>query len=1162
MYVINRSGVRESIRYDKITDRNIELASDLDVDVTKLSQLVIQSLKDGMTTSDIDLLSSETAFYMSTYEPQYDILASRIAISNLHKSTKRSFSAIVADLYNSVNKRTGKKTKVISKTTYDFVMAHMEEIDNAICHERDYNYNYFGFKTLEKSYLLKIDNKIVERPQHMLMRVAIGIHGPCTREGYEREGDLEKALETYRYMSQGLFTHASPTLFNAGSESGQYSSCFLLMMEDELEHIYTTNLRSALISKHAGGIGIDITNVRSKGSAIHSTNGTSDGIVPMIQTFNATARYCNQCILPTVVVYCKDGIKQIKDVKIDDFVITNDGSYKKVNDIFINDKEEEIYKISVAGGFEPLLCTHEHKIMCIEDETKDSYENICKRLDKGTKEIKYLWADQLKKKYFLGFPKPTFSKDNDFWTEELCRYYGILLGDGSICRSSNSCRVQVSLNNTTKKNTMKFIEDLYSSFNLHYWKTNDNNDIHVTTSYLNKYIPNIEEIIYDENHEKCMTSEILHLPINKISKCLKGLFETDGFITDSGIFFGSTSKNLIFSVRYMLLRIGILCTVQTVNHVGQVKNINKKGIPIICKKIYYSLRVPKLKILKDLDIIHNFIETTKVSTYFEYNNTLFTRIKNIEKTYYEGKVYDLSIDTNHNYLTDSGLVHNSGKRKGSIAMYLQPWHPDIFEFVALRYNTPPDEIRARDIFLALWIPDIFMRRVEKDEMWSLICPSVVPRLTETYGEEFEQIYEEAERDGLYVKQIKARELWNAILSAQEETGMPYINYKDSINKKSNQKNIGIIRSSNLCSEIVEYTDRNSVAVCNLASIALPRFYKNGKFDFDLLREVVRTTIINLNKIIDINFYPVKEAETNNLAYRPVGLGIQGLADLFAICKTPWGSDKAKLINRIVFECIYYYALEMSYELSQIHGSYSAFEGSPASQGILQYHMWNTEPLTKESHDSFIHPVLDWDSLIERVKKGLRNSLLIACMPTASTAQILGNNESIEPFTSNIYSRNVLSGTFTIVNQHLYKDLKEKDLWTKRIVDSIISHDGSIQEIPEIPLDIKELYKTVWEIPQKVLVDYSIDRGAFIDQTQSLNIFMAHPTHAKLSSMHLYSWKNGAKTSNYYIRSKPSRNAVKFTIMETKETKETKEVKQDIKKKFVCVGEEGCLSCGA
>ncbi len=795
MYVINRSGVRESIRYDKITDRNIELASDLDVDVTKLSQLVIQSLKDGMTTSDIDLLSSETAFYMSTYEPQYDILASRIAISNLHKSTKRSFSSIVADLYNSINKRTGKKTKVISKTTYDFVMAHMEEIDNAICHERDYNYNYFGFKTLEKSYLLKIDNKIVERPQHMLMRVAIGIHGPCTREGYEREGDLEKALETYRYMSQGLFTHASPTLFNAGSESGQYSSCFLLMMEDELEHIYTTNLRSALISKHAGGIGIDVTNVRSKGSSIHSTNGTSDGIVPMIQTFNATARYCNQ----------------------------------------------------------------------------------------------------------------------------------------------------------------------------------------------------------------------------------------------------------------------------------------------------------------------------------------------------------------------------GGKRKGSIAMYLQPWHPDIFEFVALRYNTPPDEIRARDIFLALWIPDIFMRRVEKDEMWSLICPSVVPRLTETYGEEFEQIYEESERNGLYVKQIKARELWNAILSAQEETGMPYINYKDSINKKSNQKNIGIIRSSNLCSEIVEYTDRNSVAVCNLASIALPRFYKNGKFDFDLLREVVRTTIINLNKIIDINFYPVKEAETNNLAYRPVGLGIQGLADLFAICKTPWGSDKAKLINRIVFECIYYYALEMSYELSQIHGSYSAFEGSPASQGVLQYHMWNTEPLTKESHDSFIHPVLDWNSLIERVKKGLRNSLLIACMPTASTAQILGNNESIEPFTSNIYSRNVLSGTFTIVNQHLYKDLKEKDLWTKRIVDSIISHDGSIQEIPEIPLDIKELYKTVWEIPQKVLVDYSIDRGAFIDQTQSLNIFMAHPTHAKLSSMHLYSWKNGAKTSNYYIRSKPSRNAVKFTIMETKETKETK---QDTKKKFVCVGEEGCLSCGA
>lgn len=779
MYVINRKGEKEHIRYDNITDRNIELCKDLpDVNPDRLSQLVIQSLKNGMTTSEIDILSAETAFYMSAYEPQYDTLAARIVVSNLHKSTSNKFSDVVELLYHHKNSKTGRASNIINSTFYNFVQSHKEELDNNIDYRRDYNYGYFGFKTLEKSYLLKMEGKVVERPQQMLMRVAVAIH--CGKNN--TKSSIEKVLKSYDLLSKGLFTHASPTLFNAGSEKEQLSSCFLLTTDDNLEHIYTTQLRCALISKHAGGIGIDITNVRAKGSPIHSTNGVSDGIVPMIQTFNATSRYCNQ----------------------------------------------------------------------------------------------------------------------------------------------------------------------------------------------------------------------------------------------------------------------------------------------------------------------------------------------------------------------------SGKRKGSFAMYLQPWHADIFDFIVLRYNTPPDEIRARDIFLALWIPDIFMKRVEKDEMWSLFCPSVVPDLTTTYGEVFEEVYIRSEKDKKYTRQVKARELWEEILKAQSETGMPYITYKDAANNKSNQKNIGMIKSSNLCNEILEYADSHSIANCNLASIALPKYQQANGFDYKLLGEVTEQIVENLNNLIDINYYPVEEAKVNNEAYRPIGIGIQGLADLFALNKAPWGSERATILNQVVMEVIYYHALKKSAEMAQRDGSYSKFEGSPASQGTLQYDMWNKVPITSKPNSEI---ELDWEWLKTEVKKGLRNSLLVACMPTATTAQILGNNESIEPFTSNIYSRSVLSGNFTIVNQHLYKDLKEIGCWTKDIVNQIISNDGSVQAIKEIPDTIKEVYKTVWEIPQKILIDYAADRGAFVCQTQSMNIFMAHPTIARLSSMHLYGWKKGLKTGSYYIRSKPSRNAVKFTIMPPISTNQKEE-------------DDVCINCSA
>jgi ribonucleoside-diphosphate reductase alpha chain len=787
MFVINRKNEREAIRYDKITDRNVELSLGLNVNPAYLSKLVIESLKDGMTTSEIDELSAENSFFMSTYEPDYDVLATRISVSNLHKQTLSSFSETVKKLYYHKDEKTGRTSNIISDAFVSFVEANASLLDEKMDYSRDYNYNYFGFKTLCRMYLHKINGKIVERPQHMLMRVAVCIH----------IGNIDKVFETYEEMSKGSFTHASPTLFNAGSRRAQLASCFLLKCEDDLEHIYETNKRSALISKYGGGIGIDITNVRCKGSVIHANNGKSDGLVPMCKVFNATANYANQ----------------------------------------------------------------------------------------------------------------------------------------------------------------------------------------------------------------------------------------------------------------------------------------------------------------------------------------------------------------------------QSRRKGSIAMYLQPWHPDILEFLALRYNNPPEELRARDLFTAMWIPDIFMRRVEADEMWSLIDPNVVRELCDTYGEEFDKIYEQAEKEGKFVKQIKAREVWKEILHSQQETGLPYIAYKDSINRKSNQMNIGLIRSSNLCCEILEFTDTNSVAVCNLSSISLPSFIKDGKYNFSELGRIVKIAVKNLNNVIDRTYYPVVEAERNNLAYRPIGLGIQGLSDVFSMFKLPWGSENATKLNRLISEVMYYYALEASHEFAvENEKVYSAFEGSPVSKGILQYDMWGVSPLTKEGVEIFGETLkLDWEGLKEKCKKGVSNSLLIALMPTATSSQILGNNECFEPVTSNIYTRSTNSGDYIIVNKHLAKDLKSVGLWKKDIVNKIIENNGSVQSIDEIPAEIKEVYKTVWEISQKIVIDYAADRAPFVDQTQSMNIFIDQPSYAKLSSMHLYGWKKGLKTGSYYIRSKPSSNAVKFTILKEKKIDGKKYVKDG--KEYVC-NDDVCVACSS
>ncbi|XP_040168244.1 ribonucleoside-diphosphate reductase large subunit [Anopheles arabiensis] len=756
MYVFKRDGRKEEVHLDKITSRIQKLCYGLNmdfVDPVAITLRVINGLYSGVTTQELDNLAAETAATLTTDHADYAILAARLAVSNLHKETKKQFSEVMHDLYMMENEFLKTKSPMISDFHYKVIMDNADRLNSAIIYDRDFGYNYFGFKTLERSYLLKIKGKIVERPQHMLMRVAIGIHGE----------DIDAAIETYNLLSERYFTHASPTMFAAATQRPQLSSCFLLTMsEDSIEGIYDTLKQCALISKSAGGIGLNVHCIRAKGTYISGTNGISNGLVPMLRVYNNTARYVDQ------------------------------------------------------GG---------------------------------------------------------------------------------------------------------------------------------------------------------------------------------------------------------------------------------------------------------------------------------------------------------------------NKRPGAFAIYLEPWHGDIFEFLDLKKNTGKEEVRARDMFYALWIPDLFMQRVEANEMWSLMCPHDCPGLSDTWGEEFEKLYTGYEKEGRFMRQVKAQDLWFAIIESQVETGVPYMLYKDACNRKSNQQNIGTIKCSNLCTEIVEYSSKDEVAVCNLASIALNMFVKQDKtYDFAKLKEVAKTVTRNLNKIIDVNYYPVPEAKRSNMRHRPIGIGVQGMADAFILMRYPYESEEAQKLNQQIFETIYYGALEASCELAARDGPYETYEGSPVSKGILQYEMWNKEPTD----------LWNWAELKEKIAKhGIRNSLLLAPMPTASTAQILGNNESFEPYTSNVYNRRVLSGEFQVVNHHLLQDLTNMGLWDLDMKNEILSNNGSIQKIAAIPQEIRDLYKTVWEISVKTCIKMAADRGAFIDQSQSFNIHVAEPNYGKLTSIHFYGWKMGLKTGMYYLRTKPAVNAIQFTVDKTK-----------------------------
>ncbi|MGB1348400.1 MAG: ribonucleoside-diphosphate reductase subunit alpha [Flavobacteriales bacterium] len=751
MYVLKRDGRREPVQFDKITARIKKLCYGLHdaVDPAKVAMRVIEGVYDGVTTTELDNLAAEVAATNAVTHPDYAQLASRIAVSNLHKATKKSFTETMEDLHNYVDPVTGENASLIADDVWEIIQKNAELLDSSIIYDRDFNYDFFGFKTLERSYLLKIKGEIAERPQHMLMRVAVGIH----------KDDMESAIETYNMMSEGWFTHATPTLFNAGTPKPQMSSCFLLTMkEDSISGIYDTLKQCAKISQNAGGIGLAIHDIRGTGSYIKGTNGTSNGIVPMLRVFNDTARYVDQ------------------------------------------------------GG---------------------------------------------------------------------------------------------------------------------------------------------------------------------------------------------------------------------------------------------------------------------------------------------------------------------GKRKGSFAIYIEPWHSDIFDFLELRKNHGKEEQRARDLFYALWTPDLFMKRVEENGDWTLMCPNECPGLADSWGPEFEALYTKYEAEGKGRKTIKAQDLWFKILESQVETGTPYMLYKDAANGKSNQQNLGTIRSSNLCTEIIEYTSPDEVAVCNLASIAIPKFVKEDRtFDHDKLFEVTYRVTRNLNRVIDRNYYPIPEARNSNMRHRPIGLGVQGLADAFILMRFPFDSDEARQLNKDVFETIYYAACTASKDMAKEEGAYETFEGSPASEGKLQFDLWGVKPSDR----------WEWDILKDEIKEhGMRNSLLMAPMPTASTAQILGNNECFEPYTSNIYTRRTLSGEFIVVNKHLLRDLTKLGLWDDDMKNRLIAANGSIQNIPEIPENLKVLYRTAWEISQKSILEMAADRGAYICQSQSLNIFMENVNNSKLTSMHFYAWKKGLKTGMYYLRTKAATDAIKFTV---------------------------------
>jgi ribonucleoside-diphosphate reductase alpha subunit len=1041
MKIQKRDGTLQNVSFNKIVYRLKKLCNDKDlgklskIDQDIIAQRVVSSLYEGMSSIEIDEEAARIAISL-TDNREFAKLASRIIISNLHKNTIECFSEVMEML--------NRDNEIIKPEILEIIKNNKDTIDFAIDYKRDYLFDYFGYKTLEKSYLMKSYDTtskkmiLVERPQHLYMRVALAVH----------LDDIPNVLKTYELLSQHYFTFASPTLFNGATKAGNLSSCFLLPSEiDSLEGIFKNITDTAKISKLGGGIGVSISDIRAKGSLIKGTNGISDGIVPMLKTYNSVSCYINQCFTPDTLVYSQNGPKQMRSITESDSLITIDGSFKRVNEIIKNTVNKEILEIISQHSLLPVKVTGEHELYLIKNPNNATNVILQEQLSKNIIKPDFYSASELLRGDLIGFPIPNCVYDNDNHDLEYYQVYGSNL-------------------------TMK------DEINIYY----------------------------------------LHLPQHKIRHILIGL---QNVYLDLNIFASPQKNKLIMQIKYLLLRLGIL-----VSHSGQVKDY-----------LYTN---------------------TNDNEYFEWNGILWGKITSIKKIYYSGPVYDFNMIDNHNYLTDLGLVHNSGKRKGSFAMYLSPWHADILDFLELRKNNGSEDMRARDLFYAMWISDEFMKAVESDADWYLMCPNECPGLTETFGDEFAELYWRYVAEGKFRRKIKAQEIWTKILESQIETGNPYITYKDAINKKSNQKNIGVIKSSNLCSEISLVSTSDRYSCCNLASIALPKYveYNKGKpfINFEKLHDVAKYIILGMNRVIDNNVYPTPETELSNMENRPLGIGIQGENHLFIQMRVAFDSPEAKQINKEVFECIYHGCLEGSMELAKIDGSYSTFKNSPFSKGLFQF------DLAKETDNidlsDYLSDRYNWDLLREQVKEhGIRNSMLTACMPTASSAQILGNSESFDPIDSCIYKRRVLSGEYIIINKYLVDDLIELKLWNKEMKETIILNNGSIQSITSIPDHIRVLYKTCWELSMKSVIDLAADRQVFVDQMQSMNLFVKNPSFAKLTSMHFYGWKKHLKTGMYYLRSTTNSSAAKFSV--------NPELEQKLRETTVLEeSESDCLACSS
>lgn len=1229
MYVTKRNGNLEIVAFDKILNRikKIGLEANIKINYTTLTMKVIDQLYNKISTTKIDEISAEQCASMASIHPDYNILAGRIIVSNHQKNTKTSFSEVMTDLYNYHDKH-NKHSPLVSQNLYELVLINGTVYDELCNYSRDYLVDYFGFKTLERSYLMKINKKTVERIQHMWLRVAIGIHSENT----------PRVIETYTLMSQKYFTHATPTLFNAGTPQPQLSSCFLQAMEsDSIDGIFNTLKDCALISKWSGGIGLHIHNVRATGSHIRGTNGTSNGLIPMLRVFNNAARYVDQCVHPNTTIYTTQGPKKIQHCIAGETHIFNlNGETEVIQNVLEHSYDGAILEIQTTHCTVPIKITPEHPVYVARG-------NIFP--------LEFAWveAKDLTKQDWVVFPIPTYFNDIKTISEDDCYVYGIIMNYG-VLTNQDICDCIV-IDKTNKKDIVDFVINYFNRKCVDYKVENKEDKTTISWSR-SIHLPFRYNDFYDENNVKRIHSKWLNLPTQKTKFILKALIDID-FLLETQIFFYNAHNDFIECVRFLAMKLGVLIKVNS---------------------IFKIAFIPKTREICDLlEIEYNNEYDSNAMTFIKHENFLLSQIKDIRDSSYSGVLYDLQMEKQHDYLLNNGLVHNGGgKRNGSFAIYLEPWHADIELFLQMRKNHGDEEMKARDLFYALWIPDLFMERVKSGGTWTLMCPDECPGLSEVYGEDFDKLYTSYEQQNKGRKTMSARDLWFQVLDSQMETGTPYILYKDAANKKSNQKNLGTIKSSNLCvapetliltdegekvikdldgqtinvwngeefssviirktgenqeliqvhtsdgnvldctryhkfyiqtddvvivkeaqnlmngdiiisykipyfkyvnydldtkgfikkqnvyiekvvitgriddtycftepkrhmgvfngiltgqcTEIIEYSSPDETAVCNLASIALPSFVNKTtqpvSFDYDKLHEISRVVTFNLNRVIDVNFYPTEKTRKSNLRHRPIGIGVQGLADVFMIMDVPFYSDEAKEINSKIFETIYHGALEETCEIAKKEGTYETFAGSPASQGILQFDMWGFSP-PKDRYD--------WDDMKERVKQGIRNSLLLAPMPTASTSQILGFNECIEPITSNIYSRKTIAGDFILANKYLMNDLIQLDLWNEKIKNNIIANNGSIQQIDIIPEKLRDKYKTVWEIPMKHLIDMSADRGVYICQSQSLNLWLEQPTYNSLTSMFFYGWQKGLKTGIYYLRRRARHQAQQFTI---------------------------------